>query len=193
MYNFAVVVAFFVAMCAVQLAAQEGKRIVLKMSTFSVEYDSALLIPVACDWLLFASHLGKVRRPSSSRFREDERAPCPRATHDDYTRSGFDRGHLCPSADRSASRQAMDETFIMTNVAPQAPALNRGPWKRYEDAARAVARGGHQLRVHVDCVFWQADTQRIGTHGVAVPHGFVKTIRDFSTDSIIFSRYFPNL
>ena len=193
MYNFAVVVLLFLAMCAVQLAAQEGKRVVLEMSTFTVEYDTALLVPVAVEWLLFGSHLGKVKRPSSSRFREDTRVPRPRATHDDYTRSGFDRGHMCPAADRSSSRQAMDETFIMTNVTPQAPALNRGAWKRLEDGARSFVRGGHAIRIHVDCVWWQADTQRIGTHGVAVPHGFVKTIRDYPSDSIIFSKYFPNL
>jgi hypothetical protein len=54
------------------------------------------------------------------------------ARPNDYRNSGYDKGHLCPAADRSASREDMDATFLMTNIAPQAPALNRGPWEKLE-------------------------------------------------------------
>jgi endonuclease G len=86
----------------------------------------------------------------------------------------------------------MKSTFIMTNVCPQVPALNRGAWKRMEDNCRNLVKKGVQLAVHVDAVFWHADTQRIGMHGVAVPHGFVKTVRDVLTDTICYSKYFQN-
>lgn len=164
----------------------------LDMGTFSVVYDSALLIPVTADWLLIDSYLGKTKRVPSWRFAEDYRVPRPRATHDDYTNSGFDRGHLCPAADRSVNSKVMKSTFIMTNVCPQVPALNRGAWKRMEDNCRNLVKKGVQLAVHVDAVFWPADTQRIGIHGVAVPHGFVKTVRDVLTDTICYSKYFQN-
>jgi DNA/RNA endonuclease G (NUC1) len=34
-------------------------------------------------------------------------------------RSGYDRGHMVPAADAKISQGAMDETFFLSNVAPQ--------------------------------------------------------------------------
>lgn len=79
----------------------------------------------------------------------------------------------------------------MTNVCPQVPSLNRGAWKRLEDGCRAYARV-RPIHIHVDAVFWHADTERIGRHGVAVPHGFVKSVYNCPNDSMIYSRYFQN-
>lgn len=164
----------------------------LDHGSFSTEYDPALRIPVTADWLLFNTMLGKVKRESGWPFKEDSRVPSPRAKSSDYTRSGFDRGHMVPAADRSTSTQAMRSTFVMTNVCPQVPTLNRGSWKFYEDATRRVAAGGRKLRVRADAVFWRADTLRIGTDSVAVPHAFVKTVWDAEADTIMFSKYFQN-
>ena len=115
-------------------------------------------------------------REPSWRFIEDMRVPKPRATHNDYTHSRFDRGHMVPAADRSKSLSSMKSTFLLTNVAPQVPSLNRGEWAKIERACRAYARNGHPLSIHVDAVFWLADTQLIGGNKIAVPHGFVKTV-----------------
>ncbi len=164
----------------------------LDCGTFSVVYNPELRIPVAADWELSRQFIGESQREPSWRFAEDTRVPRPRATHQDYTRSGYDRGHLCPAADRSRSKADIRTTFIMTNVCPQAPTLNRGEWKKLETSCRNIARHGQALSIHVDAVFWPADTQRIGKNRVAVPHGFVKTIRDFLTDTICYSKYFQN-
>src|SRR5690606_11073451 len=53
-------------------------------------------------------------------------------SHGSYTASGFDRGHNCPSADRTSSYAANAATFLMTNMIPQAPANNGGPWASLE-------------------------------------------------------------
>lgn len=166
---------------------------VLDHGSFTVVYDSTLLIPTQADWVLDRQFLGRSSREPSWRFIEDSRVPAPRATHSDYTHSGYDRGHMCPAADRSASTELLRSTFIMTNVCPQTPALNRGLWKRLEEGCRRIAASGRRLAIHVDVVFWLADTQRIGRHQVAVPHGFVKTVRDALTDSILYARYFVNI
>lgn len=164
----------------------------LDCNTFSVVYDPDLRIPISADWVLSRQFIGDSQREPSWRFAEDTRVSRPRATHQDYTRSGYDRGHLCPAADRSRSKADMRTTFIMTNVCPQTPTLNRGEWKKLETSCRKIARHGQALSIHVDVVFWQADTQRIGRNLVAVPHGFVKTIRDLLTDTICYSKYFQN-
>lgn len=164
----------------------------LMMDSYSVIYSPALRIPVNVQWTLSVADMGSSHREPSWRFQEDERVQMPRATHDDYTHSGYDRGHMVPAADRSHSISSMKQTFIMTNVCPQVPSLNRGAWKSLENACRQVAINGTPVRIVADAVFWQADTQRIGLHGVAVPHGFVKTVYCSHTDSILYAKYFPN-
>lgn len=192
-----IMVAFILLACFAMVMVAHGqtpKRLYdsLDNGSYLIVYDPALKIPVAADWVCSADFLGKSQREPSWRFTEDSRVARPRATHDDYTRSGYDRGHLCPAADRSASAQMMKSTFIMTNVCPQVPRLNRGDWKRLETSCRAIANHGRPLAIHVDAVFWRADTERIGRNAVAVPHGFVKTVRDFFTDTICYSKYFQN-
>ena len=159
---------------------------------YSVEYDTTLKIPRRVTWDLCSDDIGTVKRLSSMKFYPDDDIPGGSAKPSDYTRTGYDRGHMCPAADRSGSTCAMTATFSMANITPQAPALNRGAWKRIEDATRRYARGGHPVAVIADAVFWQADTLRIGRSRVAVPHAFVKTVRLLANDSIIYSGYFQN-
>lgn len=159
---------------------------------YSVEYDTALKIPRRVTWTLSSSDLGAEKRVPDMKFYPDADIPGGTAKPSDYTRTGYDRGHMCPAADRSTYRREILATFSMANITPQAPDLNRGAWKRIEDATRKYAKGGHPVTVIADAVFWQADTLRIGHSRVAVPHAFVKTVRLMANDSIIFTRYFQN-
>jgi endonuclease G len=62
----------------------------------------------------------------------------------DYTGSGYDRGHLCPSKDRSSSEETNRETFLMSNMQPQAPKLNQKTWKYLEDYERELAKNNEE-------------------------------------------------
>ncbi len=53
-----------------------------------------------------------------------------------YSKSGYDRGHLCPAADMKLNNVSMNETFYMSNMSPQAPSFNRGIWSKLEDKVR---------------------------------------------------------
>lgn len=183
---------FFACFCLITSASSIAQRVRICGQRYTIDFDTILMIPQRVEWEVSPSDLGRIRRDPDWRFTQDPRVSCPQPTHDDYTRSGFDRGHMMPAADRSADRSLMRQTFYITNVCPQTPRLNRGAWKKIEDATRKYVTGGHPLRVIVTPVFWQADTQRIGRSRVAVPHGFIKTIRTVFTDSIIYSRYFDN-
>ncbi len=69
-----------------------------------------------------------------------------------YGKSGFDRGHMCPSADRTATQEDNDATFYMTNIIPQSPNVNRKAWERMETYCRNLAKQGKEL--HICCGPW---------------------------------------
>jgi endonuclease G, mitochondrial len=118
-------------------------------------------------------------------FRPDERqAAAQRVTPGDYTNTGFDRGHLASNADAADAQNAF-ESFLMTNMAPQYPKLNRGAWRFLEDKVRDVveATGGRAI-VYTGTLFLGEDgkplspeqLQRIGRNRVAVPSHSFKSI-----------------
>ncbi len=69
-------------------------------------------------------------------FREDPYVSTYSASPSDYKYSGYDRGHLVPAGSMRFSLQAMSESFFMSNMSPQDPALNRGTWKSMEEQVR---------------------------------------------------------
>ncbi len=67
--------------------------------------------------------------PRKDRFRADRNISTGSASLEDYRGSEYDRGHLAPAADFKWSEQAMDESFLLSNMSPQVPGFNRGIWK----------------------------------------------------------------
>ncbi len=65
----------------------------------------------------------------------------------DYTNTGFDRGHLCPSDDRDATPADNAATFLLTNIVPQAPRHNREVWKTLEEYERRLIEAGNDVYV----------------------------------------------
>lgn len=54
----------------------------------------------------------------------------------DYWNSGYDRGHLVPSADMRWNLEALQATYLYSNISPQKPELNRATWAELEDWVR---------------------------------------------------------
>ena len=65
----------------------------------------------------------------------------------DFSKSGFERGHNCPSADRTSSVDANSSTFLMTNMIPQAPNNNENTWANLEDYLRSQLTGGNEVYI----------------------------------------------
>jgi endonuclease G, mitochondrial len=63
----------------------------------------------------------------------------------DYSGTGFDRGHLCPSSDRDQNDADNAATFLLSNIMPQAPQLNQGIWAELEDYARTLVYQGYEV------------------------------------------------
>jgi endonuclease G len=74
-----------------------------------------------------------------------------RALTSQYIAKGFDRGHLCPSDDRDGSAEDNRATFLMTNIVPQAPNLNRDVWEKLEAYCRQLASEGNELYIIAGC------------------------------------------
>ncbi len=64
-----------------------------------------------------------------------------------YTATGFDRGHNCPSADRSSSANANSATFLMTNMIPQVPKNNQQTWGKFENYLRVQVLAGNEVYI----------------------------------------------
>lgn len=87
-------------------------------------------------WVLSPAWVGSTQRQNN--FRPDGILPkgTYQVTPRDYTNSGYDRGHMVPSADRTASERDNSATFLMTNIFPQTAENNRGPWRELESYCR---------------------------------------------------------
>jgi len=111
-------------------------------NAYALSFNSSRGIPNWVAWRISEGDFGAAERQNN--FRPDAVLPknLTRVTPTDYTGSGFDRGHLCPSADRSSSEQANSETFLMTNIAPQTPDLNREVWENLESYSRTLVKKG---------------------------------------------------
>lgn len=135
---------------------------------------------------------GAVER--SDDFRPDpDLAPNIRAELSDYRRSGFDRGHLAPAGDMQWSEQAMSESFLLSNMAPQVGVgFNQGIWKTLEEKVRQWARSRGELYIMTGPIYIGDRIDTIGTHHVAVPTHFYKVVFDpVRVDAIAF--ILPNM
>lgn len=148
-------------------------------------YDLTLLSPRQVEYTLRSSDIGNSTREPSWRFAADIPDRRAVATHADYNQSGYDRGHLCAAADRSASTSKMLATFSMSNICPQLPSVNRGVWKRTEIACRGYAAALDSVSIVVVPVFLQRDTNFIGKHRLAVPHAYFKAVWSTANDSVL--------
>ncbi len=96
-------------------------------------------------WRTSEADLGELSR--SDDFREDESLPknCYQVDENDYRGSGYDRGHLMPSGDRTKSKSANSSSFLMTNMLPQHPSNNRQVWRELEQYSRKLVEQGFTL------------------------------------------------
>ena len=141
---------------------------------FRLSFNPVNKTPDWVGWELLATEVdGNVTR--SNKFHTDyEVEGCPDTR--DYTRSGYDRGHLCPAADQKWSSQAMSDCFYMTNMAPQKKELNTGAWKTLEEKERIWARRDSALVIVAGPIYTGQTDKRIGEAGVRVPDAFYKCI-----------------
>lgn len=126
--------------------ANENNFLMLKPQ-YSLSYNRSKATANWVAWRLDSSWIGTTNRQDD--FREDPALPFGwyRVQDNDYSGSGYDRGHMCPSGDRTNSVANNSATFLMTNMVPQLGANNQGPWNDLENYSRTLAQSGNEIYI----------------------------------------------
>lgn len=105
---------------------------------YSLSYNRSKATANWVAWRIDSSWIGSANRQDD--FRPDPALPNGwyQVADNDYSGSGFDRGHMCPSGDRTRSVPDNSATFLMTNMVPQLGANNQGPWNDFENYLRSL-------------------------------------------------------
>jgi endonuclease G len=119
----------------------------IRKDYYAVSYSRDRGTPNWVSWHLFSNDIGST--PRQDDFREDITLPAGwyQVTNASYTSSGFDRGHNCPSGDRTSTLAANSATFLMTNMIPQAQYNNQIVWTGMEDSLRRLVTQGNELYI----------------------------------------------
>jgi endonuclease G, mitochondrial len=146
---------------------------------YALEYSSSAKDPLwVCESVSAAQISGHLAR--SNRFTPDPELKGPQADPGDYVKSGYDRGHQAPAGNQTTVQELKDQTFFMSNMAPQRPSLNRGIWKVLEEQSRRwVLRFGHAYEWTGPILCspqFACAVERIGAGHVVVPPYFYKII-----------------
>ncbi|GAA5220720.1 DNA/RNA non-specific endonuclease [Membranihabitans marinus] len=156
---------------------------IIRHSTFQLSYNKKF---EQADWVAYSLNAGELAMPSVGRtdwFEEDKSISSGSAHFKDYKNSGYSKGHLIPSADRTWNREVNKETFLMSNISPQKYSFNGGIWRELEENVRDWARENKELFVVTGPVFGR-NPKTIGNNKVAVPESFFKVILDASEPGI---------
>jgi endonuclease G len=119
----------------------------MERTYYTSSYSKSRATPNWVSWHIGSSDLGST--PRQDDFRADNTLPAGwyQVSSSSYSGSGFDRGHNCPSADRTASVASNSSTFLMSNMMAQAPNNNQGPWADLENYTRSLVTAGNEVYV----------------------------------------------
>lgn len=179
MKNLLAVVLLFISFNSVfaqfnYLPVSKKKGQVVKHKYYTLSYNEVWEQPNWVAYELKAAYLKK-NAERKNNFRPDPKVSSHSAALSDYSKTGYDRGHLLPAASMAFSKEAMSETFFMSNMSPQKPYFNRGVWKKLEAKIRNWTLKYKHLYVVTGPVVGKSVTT-IGKNKVVVPTHFYKVV-----------------
>jgi endonuclease G len=146
---------------------------------YALSHDAYHKVP---DWVAYHLTRDKIMGtyPRSNNFRPDPDLPQgERAELKDYRGSGYDRGHMAPAAAMKWDQQAMSESFLLSNMAPQIGiGFNRGIWRVLEKKVRDWTTQRGELYVVTGPIYVWNEIETIGPDQVSVLGYFYKVIFD---------------
>jgi endonuclease G, mitochondrial len=142
-------------------------------SFYVVQFDTTLNAPIFSAELLNPNGR-QVER--SNDFHPDERLNREtRAENSDYDNTGYDKGHMTPAEDASSDKE-MHDTFLLSNMTPQAPMLNRQPWRMLEEYVHKKVNQENQPTHIITGAIYKGYTKTVGKHHIPVPVAYYKII-----------------
>ena len=103
-------------------------------------------------------------------------------SHNDYTRSGYDRGHMAPNADFNDTEENAILTFFIANIWPQTPAINRGEWLVTENETRKLAI--QYLIIKVVIIVDEFSDKKV--KDIQVPLNFKRRVYDAASGELVY-------
>lgn len=175
-------------LCLPSVSPEES---ITKHTAYYTSYNHEKGQPLWVAYELNRTRLIKVAK-RAGRFKTDPLISPKTVRHEDYTHSGFDRGHLAPAADMAWSTVTMKESFYTSNICPQRPRFNRGIWKNLESLIRSWAADESHLFIVTGPIF-KHDAAQIGkTSKISVPSHFFKAVLDTAGEDKCIAFILPN-
>lgn len=154
-----------------------AKEQIIRHEGYTVSYNPDFKIPNWVAYELTKEKVTNVRVKRHNRFVPDPAVGRATALNEDYTRTGYDRGHMVPAADMRWSEKAMRETFYLSNICPQDRGLNSGIWNDLEMTIRVWAKEHKSIFIVCGPVI-EKDLKRLGANRVGIPRMFYKVVCD---------------
>ena len=168
--------------------SEAPEHTILCRAGYVLSFNAQRLTP---DWVLEVLTAERFKGTADRTALRNPFAPDPdlqagqRSELKDYAASGYDRGHMAPAADMKFSREAMIQSFYLSNMAPQiGPGMNRGIWADLEKLTRQWVCGHNEL-VTISGPIYAATPDTVGADKVAVPTSFYKILYDPQRKRII--------
>jgi endonuclease G len=149
-----------------QIIAHEG---------YTVSYNAIFKIP---NWVAYELTEEKIKNAKAKRhnkFVPDPQVKGATAMNEDYSHTGYDRGHMVPAGDMKWSEKVMRETFYFSNICPQDRGLNSGVWNDLEMTIRVWAKENKLIYIVCGPII-EDDLKRLGNNRVGVPRKFYKVV-----------------
>lgn len=137
------------------------------------------------NWVAYVLTKESLQVPNVKRarhFKADYAVETRSSFFKDYSNSGYTKGHLAPAGDMAFSKEAMQESFFMSNISPQLRSFNNGIWKELEETVRNWAYKKDKLYVITGPLFYDKNPKKIGQNRVVVPDAFYKILIDKKGD-----------
>jgi DNA/RNA endonuclease G (NUC1) len=168
---------------------------------YTLGYNSVTREPNWVSWNLTTVDTGSSGR--SSNFFQDTTLPAGfyQVLTTDYSGSGFDRGHMCPSGDRTTTAADNEVTFFMSNMIPQSPDNNQGVWANFESECRTLAAAGNEILITSGPSGFSGTTIASGVAvagftwkiAVVVPNGSGSALSRITTTTRVIAIKIPNI
>lgn len=148
---------------------------IVRHEGYTAAYNHTTLCPDWVAWELTADEAnGNVDGQYS--FSRDPDVRFPKASREDYSSSGWDKGHMAPRADMKWSHKALEESYYFTNICPQDHEMNSQAWRKIEELTRRLARRYGTVLVACGPIYDSVTHRHIGPACVHVPDRFFKAL-----------------